>query len=125
MLKWGLCDHSDAYVLVKGSVTVPNTAATEAAIATNNANEKVIFKNGAPSTDCISEIYNTQIYNSEHLDVVRPKYNLIEYSNNYSKTSEILWEYCRDEPIANDNGVIVNFVANMEEKVMAIMEDLE
>ena len=59
------------------------------------------------------------------MDVIRPKYNLIEYSNNYSKTSEILWEYCRDEPTANDNGVIVNFVANMEEEVMAIMEVLK
>ena len=32
-----------------------------------------------------------------------PMYNLIEYSNNYSKTSGSLWQYCKDEP--NDNVV--------------------
>ena len=36
-------------------------------------------------------------------------YNLIEYSDNYSKTSEILWQYCRDEPALNDAGAIKNF----------------
>ena len=35
-------------------------------------------------------------------------YNLIEYSDNYSKTSGSLWQYCRDEPALNDdNGIIV------------------
>ena len=36
-------------------------------------------------------------------------YNLVEYSDNYSKTSEILWKYCRDKPAIDDNGAIVNF----------------
>ena len=38
-----------------------------------------------------------------------PVYNLIEYSDNYSKTSEILWQYCRDVPAANDDGIITDF----------------
>ena len=38
-----------------------------------------------------------------------PMYNLIEYSDNYSKTSESLWQYCKDIPAINDNGNIVNF----------------
>ena len=49
MLKSSLCDHSDAYILVKGNITVNNTAADDA--ATNNINKKVIFKNCATFTD--------------------------------------------------------------------------
>ena len=43
MLKSSLCDYSDAYILVKGRITVNNTAATDA--DANNTNEKVLFKN--------------------------------------------------------------------------------
>ena len=53
----------------------------------NNTNEKVIFKNCAPFTDCISKINNTQIDNAKDIDIVIPVYNLIVYSDNYSKTS--------------------------------------
>ena len=53
-------------------------------------NKEVAFKNCVPFTDCIYEIENTEIDNSENIDVVMPMYNLIEYSNNYSKTSESL-----------------------------------
>ena len=35
-------------------------------------------------------------------------YNLIEYSDNYSKTSGSLWKYCKEMPAIN-NGAIVNF----------------
>ena len=38
-----------------------------------------------------------------------PMYNLIEYNDNYSKTSEILWQYCRDEPAVYANGAITDF----------------
>ena len=55
MLKSSLCDYSDAYILVQGTIAVNNTAAAAAADA-NNANEKVIFKNCAPFTNCISKI---------------------------------------------------------------------
>ena len=54
-----------------------------------------------PFTDCISEISNTQIHNEKDIDVVMPMYNLIEYSDNYSKISWYLWQYYTDEP--NDN----------------------
>ena len=86
MLRSSLCDYSDAYILVKGNITVNNTAADGAAAA-NNTNKKVIFKNCAPFTNCISKINNTQIDNDEYTDIVMPMYNLIEYSDNYSKTS--------------------------------------
>ena len=56
MLKSSLCDYSDAYILVKGTISVNNTAATGAAV--NNINKKVILKNCAPFTNRISEINN-------------------------------------------------------------------
>ena len=58
MLRSSLCDYSDAYILVKGNITVNNTAAA-AASAANNTNKKVILKNCAPFTNCISKINNT------------------------------------------------------------------
>ena len=58
-VKWSsLCDFSDAYLLVKQTVTVTNTVVQG---QTNNcANKKIIFKNFAPFTSCISRINNTQ-----------------------------------------------------------------
>ena len=64
-------------------------------------NKGVAFKNCAPFTNCISEINNTQIDNAKDIDIVMPMYNLIEFSDNYSKTSQSLWQYNRDQP--NDN----------------------
>ena len=49
MLKSSLCDYSDAYILVKGTITVNNTAAV--GVAVNNTDKKVIFKNCAPFTN--------------------------------------------------------------------------
>ena len=61
-------------------------------------NKGKIFENCTPYTDCISKINNTQADNAKDLDVLMPVYNLIEYSDNYSKTSESLYQYNRDEP---------------------------
>ena len=107
MLKSSLCDNSDAYILVKGTITVNNTAAQGA--AANNTNKKVIFKNCAPFTNCISEINNTQIDNAKDIDIVMPMYNLIEYSDNYAKTTGRLWKYCKDIPVRNANNEIFVF----------------
>ena len=107
MLKSSLCDYSDTYIFVKGDITVDNTAA--AAAAANNTNEKIIFKNCAPFTDGKSEINNTQVDNAEYIDIVMPMYNLIEYSDSYSKTSGGLWQFCKGIPAVNNNGNIVNF----------------
>ena len=111
MLKSSLCDYSDAYILVKGTITVNNTAAADA--DPNDTNKKVIFKICAPFTNCISEITNTQVYNAKDIDTVMPMYNLIEYSDNHSKTSGSLWQYCKDIPaVDNNNNAIVNFNEN-------------
>ena len=107
MLRSSLCDYSDAYILVKGNITVNNTAGAGA--AANNINKKVTFKNCAPFTNCISKINNTQIDNAEYIDIVMPMYNLIEYSDNYSKTSGSLWQYCKEIPAIDNNGKIVDF----------------
>ena len=107
MLKSSLCDYSDAYILVKGTIIVNNTAAQGA--AANNTNKKVIFKNCAPFTNCISEISNTQIDNANDIDIVMPMYNLIEYSDNYAKTTGSLCQYCKDIPARNANDDIVIF----------------
>ena len=110
MLKSSLCDYSDSYILVKGTISVNNTAAEGAAV--NNTNKKVIFKNCAPFTNCISEINNTQIDNAKDVDIVMSMYNLIEYSDNYAKTTGILWQYCKDIPARNNNNQILNFASN-------------
>ena len=80
MLRSSLCDYSDAYILVKGTITVANTAAPGADKKTN-ANKKVIFKNYALFTSCISRINNAQIDDAQYFDIVMPVYNL--YIDNY------------------------------------------
>ena len=57
MLRSNLCDYRDAYILAKGNISVNNTAAAGA--AADNIGKKVIFKNCAPFTNCISNINNT------------------------------------------------------------------
>ena len=100
MSKYILCYYSDAYILVKGKITITG-AGDDAAARQADEKEVVAFKNCTPFTNCISEINNTQIDNAKDIDTVMPMYNLIEYSDNYSKTSECLWQYYRDEPNNN------------------------
>ena len=107
ILKSSLCDYSHAYILAKGTISVTNAAAAGA--AANNINKKVIFKNCAPFTNCMSEINYTQIDNTKDIDIVMPMYNLIEYSDNYAKTTGSLWQYCKDIPARNDNNIIEEF----------------
>ena len=79
------------YIAVKGTITVADP--TNA-----NYDKKLAFKNNAPFTSCISKINNTLIDNAEDLDIVIPMFNLLEYSENYRKTTGSLWNYYRDEP---------------------------
>ena len=91
MLRSDLCNYSNAYIIVKGDITVTNP---------DNAkrNKAVTFKNNAPFINCISKINGIKIDNAEDLDVVMPMYNLLEYSKNYRKTTGSLWKYYRDQP---------------------------
>ena len=106
MLRSSLCDYSDVYMLVKGNTPVNNTGT---AAAPNNRNEKIIFKNCAPFTNCISKINNSNVDNAKDIDIVMSMYNLIEYNDNYSKTSRCLWQYCKDILAVNKNSNIVGF----------------
>ena len=107
MPRSSLCDYSDWYILAKGTKTVANT--TVASVAANNASKKMIFENYASFTKWISKINNTQIDDTLDIDVVMPMFNLIEYSNNYSKPTGILWQYCRDELALDDGDAITDF----------------
>ena len=73
MTRSSFCDYSDAYIVAKGTITVPNTAGDGAAV--NNTNKKVVFKNFAPFTSCITEINNTQVDDAEDIDIVMPMNN--------------------------------------------------
>ena len=85
MLRTSLCDYSDGYILVSGTIIITGEGNDDAARRLDEINKGVIFKNCPPFTDCISEINNTQIDNAKDIDVVMPMYHLIEHSDNYSK----------------------------------------
>ena len=101
MLKSSLCDYSDAYILVKGAITITGAGADAAARQADERDKGVAFKNCAPFINCISEINNTQVDNAKDIDIVMPMHNLIEYCDNYTKTTGCLWQYFRDEPDDN------------------------
>ena len=101
MLKSSLCDYSDAYILVKGTITITGAGADAAAGQADERDKSLAFKNCAPFTNYISKINNAQVDNAKDINIVMPMYNLIEYSDNYAKTTGSLWQYFRDEP--NDN----------------------
>ena len=100
MLKSSLCDYSDAFI--------PNTGASAAL----NNRKNIIIENCGSFTDCISEVNITQIDRAKDIDVVMPMDNLVEYSNNYSKTSGCLLQYYRDEPALYNAGAIIDFPAD-------------
>ena len=83
MLRSGLRDYSDAYIVVKGAITVTNPSNAK-------RNKAVAFENNAPFINCFSKVNGVKIDNAEDLDAVMPMYNLLEYSKNYKKTT---WNY--------------------------------
>ena len=98
MLRANLCDYSDAYILVKGTITVTAPGTNNGA---NNIRDKknkpLILKNNASFVSCITRINGELIEDSDDLDIVMLMYNLLEYSKNYKKTIESLYNYYRDE----------------------------
>ena len=93
MLRSNLCDYADAYILVNGRITITGAGADAAARQADERDKGVTFKNCVPFTKCISRINNTEIDNAKDIDIVMSMYNLIEYSDNYLKTSGSLWQY--------------------------------
>ena len=103
MLRSDLCDFSDPYIVVKGTITITNPN-------DENYKNKLFLKNNAPFTSCISKINNALIDNAEDLDIVMPMYQLLEYSKNYRKTTGSLWKYYRDK--TNSSKSVENNNAN-------------
>ena len=117
MLRSNLCDYSDAYILVKGTITVTAPGVN------NNADNKrdkrnrpLILKNNAPFASCITRINGELIEDADDLDIVMSIYNLLEYSKNYRKTIGSLYNYYRDElsSDADDNNFDNINVVNSE-----------
>ena len=82
MLRSDLCDFSDAYIVLKGDITL------ESDNIANKHNKNLVFKNNAPFKSCIIKINGIKIDNTEDLDVVMPTYNLLEYSKFIEKQQE-------------------------------------
>ena len=79
MQRSNLCDYSNSYIVVKVRISVTGTSNA------NRRNKKLTFKNSTPFKSCISKMNNTFIDNAEDLDIVMRMYNLLEYSDKYSK----------------------------------------
>ena len=98
MLRSNLYDYSDAYILVKGTITVTAPGVNNNA---NNISDKrnrpLILKNNAPFVSCITRINGELIEDANDLDTVIPMFNLLEYSKNYGKIIGSLYNYYRDE----------------------------
>ena len=116
MLRSDLCDYSDAYIVVKGDITLTKTNGRG---IIDIRNRFLAFKNNAPFTNCISKINNVLIDNAEDLDVVMPMYDLIQYSKNYRKTTGSLWNHYRDganspplNPPVGNNPLTINYNAD-------------
>ena len=97
VIKSNLCDYSDAYIPVTGNITATG----------GDANTRIVRKNFARFTKCITHINDEHVDNADDLDIVMPMYNLIEYSDNYSDTSGSLWQFKRYEQNMN-NGNAAN-----------------
>ena len=96
MLRSNLCDYADSYILLKGTITITGAGDDAAARQAVERNKGVTFRNCAPFCKCISRINNTVIDNAPDIDIVMPMYKLIEYSDNYSKSSGSLWQCFKD-----------------------------
>ena len=92
VLKPNLCDYTEAYILVDGTIRVANAV---------NAT-RLALKNCAPFTKCNLEINDEHVDTIENLDITMPMYSLIEYSDNYQDSSATLYQYERDEPPEDD-----------------------
>ena len=101
MLRSNLCDYIVSYILAKGIITITGPGANANVERADERDKGVTFKNCAPFNKYISRIKNANIDNAHEIDIVMPMYNLIEYSDNYSKTCGSLWQYYKDDP--NDN----------------------
>ena len=83
--KTSLYDYIDAYIVVKGTLTIVGVGATAALTTKYRENKQVILENCALFTDCISKINETQLDNAKDLSIVMWIDNLIGYTKSYLK----------------------------------------
>ena len=91
MLRSDLCDFSDAYIVLKGDITVTEPDNVK-------RNKCAAFKNNGSFIDYVSKTNGVQVDNAEDLDVVMPMHNLLEYKKITKKAAGSLCNYYRDEP---------------------------
>ena len=91
MLKSSLCNYSDSLILVKEIITIIGAEADAAARQADETDKEVIFKNFASLMNFKTEINNIELDNTKDIDIVMSMYNLIEYSDNYSKTNHLIY----------------------------------
>ena len=89
LLKPNLCDYTEAYILVNGTIRA----------AAADASTKLALKNCAPFTKCNLKINDEHVDTAENLDIAIPMFNLIEYSVNYQDSSAKVYQNKRDEPL--------------------------
>ena len=81
MLRSDLRDFNDAYIVVKGYITL------EGDNDANKQNKNLVFKNNARFINCVSKINGVKIDNAEDLNVAMPMHNLRKYSKSYRRTT--------------------------------------
>ena len=108
-IKSSLCDYSDAFILVTGNITVETNDITD-----------VEFKNSAPFSTCTTKNNDVFVGEANHIYIVMPMYNLIEYSDNYSDMSGSLWQFKRDEVPDNNADLTINNSQSFKYKVILV-----
>ena len=124
MLRSSLCDYSDAYILVIGTITIADAAT----VGGNSI--QVVFKCCTQFTNCMREINNTQINNVKNIDVVMEMYNLLEFNNIFLKTSQRLWQQYRDGPDLKNDSALKNCPSNsvsfkFKQKIIGSTDDAD
>ena len=84
-------DSNDSYIVLKRNIRVTGAAARD------RQDRRWILKNCAAVSSCLLK-KKTYVGNAKDLDIVTPRYNLLECSKNYSKISGSLWQYFKEEP---------------------------
>lgn len=85
-----LCDYSDTYILMKGTLTIPGAGADAATRQADRRKKQVTFKICSLFTDCISKINNVPLGNAKDLGILMLMYNVIEHCDNYRVTKMTL-----------------------------------
>ena len=93
MLRSGICDFSDAYIIIKETITLTKT---DGRGFIDIRNRFLALKNSAPFTNCISKINHVLIDNAQDLDIVTTIYNLLQYNKNKKNNRN-----CNSNPITN------------------------